>query len=215
MCPITLDIMKDPVIFVDGYTYDRIAIEEYLKKSGVSPMTRQPMTIEQAIPNRALKDQIDDFLAKKEASAKNQKPMAKNNLKDLMSQYDVDTKVHPSPDKIDIQVNPVVVYEDSLNWEPEWKKCYPEPLYDDMVDLMNFHRLAENEQLIYSSDVRKMNSYKWRQNWKVFITNLAYYLYRPKSMFTELYFKRFDALDIKGITKNFKTGSVQFVIHNS
>ena len=102
MCPITLDIMKDPVIFVDGYTYDRIAIAEYLKKSGVSPMTRQPMTIEQAIPNRALKDQIDEFLAKKEAAAKNPKPVAKNNLKDLMSQYDVDTKIHPLPDNIDI-----------------------------------------------------------------------------------------------------------------
>jgi len=35
--------MTDPVIFPDGYTYERSAIEEWLKKHANSPYTRQPM----------------------------------------------------------------------------------------------------------------------------------------------------------------------------
>lgn len=40
LCPITGDVMKDPVIAMDGYTYERTAIVEWLSRSGVSPMTR-------------------------------------------------------------------------------------------------------------------------------------------------------------------------------
>lgn len=42
-CPITGIVMTDPVIFPDGYTYERSAIEEWLKKHGNSPYTRQNM----------------------------------------------------------------------------------------------------------------------------------------------------------------------------
>jgi len=42
-CPITGVIMKDPVIFPDGYTYEKTAIEEWIKRHGNSPYTRQPM----------------------------------------------------------------------------------------------------------------------------------------------------------------------------
>ena len=39
-CPITGDLMKDPVIGIDGYTYEKEAIYEWLAKDQVSPMTR-------------------------------------------------------------------------------------------------------------------------------------------------------------------------------
>lgn len=42
-CPITGDIMTDPVIFPDGYTYEKKAIEEWLSKHHISPFTRAPM----------------------------------------------------------------------------------------------------------------------------------------------------------------------------
>jgi hypothetical protein len=48
--------MTDPVIFPDGYTYERSAIVEWLGKHHNSPYTRQRMEANQGIPNRVLKD---------------------------------------------------------------------------------------------------------------------------------------------------------------
>ena len=42
-CPITSDIMTDPVQGNDGHTYERSAIIEWLRRNPVSPQTRQPM----------------------------------------------------------------------------------------------------------------------------------------------------------------------------
>ena len=60
ICPITLDIMTDPVICADGYTYERNAILQL--RGSFSPMTRQPIDKLGLIPNRALKSCIDKFL---------------------------------------------------------------------------------------------------------------------------------------------------------
>lgn len=60
ICPITLDIMRDPVICEDGHTYEREVIES-LKKS-ISPITNQPINLKNLVPNRALKEIIDHYL---------------------------------------------------------------------------------------------------------------------------------------------------------
>lgn len=62
-CPLTCQLMIDPVIGSDGYTYERSAIETWLRTHPRSPMTRQPMTVDQLIPNRALKDTIEAAIA--------------------------------------------------------------------------------------------------------------------------------------------------------
>ena len=46
-CPITLDIFCDPVLAKDGYTYERKAIQDWIRNHGTSPMTREPLLIEQ------------------------------------------------------------------------------------------------------------------------------------------------------------------------
>ena len=69
-CPITMDLMEDPVTCEDGHTYERKAIEEYLKKNPISPKTRQPMNIKIIIPNRQLKTLIADFKFKQEPKLK-------------------------------------------------------------------------------------------------------------------------------------------------
>eukprot|EP01128_Nolandella_sp_AFSM9_P008725 TRINITY_DN5402_c0_g1_i1.p1 TRINITY_DN5402_c0_g1~~TRINITY_DN5402_c0_g1_i1.p1 ORF type:complete len:763 (-),score=155.00 TRINITY_DN5402_c0_g1_i1:7-2235(-) len=51
--------MVDPVIDPDGNSYERKAIEEWLGKNSVSPVTRNPLTVAELRPNRALKDSID------------------------------------------------------------------------------------------------------------------------------------------------------------
>ena len=62
ICPITLNIMKDPVIMSDGQTYERKAIEQALKESPLSPITKKPLSMKDALPNYALKSMIQKYL---------------------------------------------------------------------------------------------------------------------------------------------------------
>lgn len=64
LCPINLTIMKDPVIMPDGQTYERKAIEKALKISPLSPITKKPLSMEDATTNYALKSMIEKFLEK-------------------------------------------------------------------------------------------------------------------------------------------------------
>ena len=56
VCPIFLTRMVYPVIGLDGYTYEEHAIRKWLLKYGTSPQTRQPMSVDDLIPNRAIAD---------------------------------------------------------------------------------------------------------------------------------------------------------------
>ena len=42
-CPITRQVMTDPVLCDDGYFYEREAIEQWFQHHRTSPMTRQPI----------------------------------------------------------------------------------------------------------------------------------------------------------------------------
>eukprot|EP01129_Flabellula_baltica_P013675 TRINITY_DN639_c0_g1_i1.p1 TRINITY_DN639_c0_g1~~TRINITY_DN639_c0_g1_i1.p1 ORF type:complete len:692 (-),score=158.54 TRINITY_DN639_c0_g1_i1:21-2096(-) len=64
-CPISADIMRDPVIAQDGHTYERESITAWLEQNSSSPMTREAMDRSVLIPNRALKSQIEEYLAEK------------------------------------------------------------------------------------------------------------------------------------------------------
>jgi U-box domain len=59
LCPISYEVMRDPVVDSDGNSYEREEIEAWLKKHGTSPITRAPLTVEDLIPNRALRDLIE------------------------------------------------------------------------------------------------------------------------------------------------------------
>lgn len=61
-CPLTLQIMKDPVVDPEGNSYEREAIESWLLKEGSSPITRNPLNITDLIPNRALREAIEERL---------------------------------------------------------------------------------------------------------------------------------------------------------
>ncbi|XP_056145600.1 WD repeat, SAM and U-box domain-containing protein 1-like [Lampris incognitus] len=56
LCPITRELMKDPVIAADGYSYEREAIESWIRaKNRTSPMTNLPLQTTMVTPNRSLK----------------------------------------------------------------------------------------------------------------------------------------------------------------
>eukprot|EP00003_Mantamonas_plastica_P013665 TRINITY_DN2381_c0_g1_i6.p1 TRINITY_DN2381_c0_g1~~TRINITY_DN2381_c0_g1_i6.p1 ORF type:complete len:630 (+),score=229.86 TRINITY_DN2381_c0_g1_i6:1339-3228(+) len=58
LCPLTKQIMTDPVFCSDGYTYERRAILKWLKNKSYSPMTGNKMRHTVVIPNMNLKKQI-------------------------------------------------------------------------------------------------------------------------------------------------------------
>ena len=62
ICPITQDVMKDPVMLMDGHSYERKAIEDWLKRSSRSPMTNQSLPNTTLKENYALKSSIESFL---------------------------------------------------------------------------------------------------------------------------------------------------------
>ena len=55
VCPISMSLMRDPVVGTDGHTYERSAITAWLSSNPVSPMTREPMSLSQLKPNYALR----------------------------------------------------------------------------------------------------------------------------------------------------------------
>jgi len=55
VCPISLQLMVDPVIAADGHTYERANIEKWLSLKSTSPMTNLPLNPKVLIPNLALK----------------------------------------------------------------------------------------------------------------------------------------------------------------
>ncbi|XP_033733128.1 WD repeat, SAM and U-box domain-containing protein 1-like [Pecten maximus] len=63
LCPITRELMKDPVIAEDGYTYERAAITAWTSKGkDRSPMTNAILSTKQLTPNRSLKMLIQRHL---------------------------------------------------------------------------------------------------------------------------------------------------------
>ncbi|TDH67517.1 hypothetical protein CCR75_009647 [Bremia lactucae] len=62
-CPLSLELMDDPVTTPDGNTYDRIMIEQHLEINGCfDPLTRAPLMKSQLHPNRALKQLMELLL---------------------------------------------------------------------------------------------------------------------------------------------------------
>ncbi|XP_069328438.1 WD repeat, SAM and U-box domain-containing protein 1 isoform X5 [Eulemur rufifrons] len=63
VCPITRELMTDPVIASDGYSYEREAMENWIsKKKRTSPMTNLVLPSVVLTPNRTLKMAINRWL---------------------------------------------------------------------------------------------------------------------------------------------------------
>jgi len=64
MCPITLEIMKDPVIVVSGDSYERTAIEQWFYSNNTLPLSNVVINDKTLYPNRALKIFIEGWVAR-------------------------------------------------------------------------------------------------------------------------------------------------------
>ena len=61
MCPITCELMDDPVLAHDGHSYERVAILNWFRNKRTSPITNVPLPSCEVFPNYALKSQITRF----------------------------------------------------------------------------------------------------------------------------------------------------------
>lgn len=57
-CPLTGEIMKEPVMAMDNYSYESEAIKEWFKNNNISPVTGEKLSSTSLIPNKNLKGAI-------------------------------------------------------------------------------------------------------------------------------------------------------------
>ncbi|CAD7949138.1 unnamed protein product [Amoebophrya sp. A120] len=66
LCPISRELMADPVVAEDGQTYDRQSIQDWFSLGhSSSPVTREEISPNNLIPNRAVRSLIEDYCEKK------------------------------------------------------------------------------------------------------------------------------------------------------
>ena len=68
LCPIGLQLMRDPVIAADGHTYERAQIEQWIRVRGdgaVSPKTGFPLAHSNLVPNHTVKSLINSAVEAK------------------------------------------------------------------------------------------------------------------------------------------------------
>ena len=63
-CPITLSLIHVPVIDPEGYSYEKVAIENWIRCNGVSPVTRRTMSVDDLVPNRTLTALMEEEVGK-------------------------------------------------------------------------------------------------------------------------------------------------------
>lgn len=63
-CPITFEIMRDPVMTKYGHNFERSAIEQHLQTNKTCPLTRKPLDTDGVFSNLQLKEDIAEFLDK-------------------------------------------------------------------------------------------------------------------------------------------------------
>jgi len=62
VCPISFELMLDPVMCSDGHTYERAAIEDWLSSHTTSPKTNEELQTTALFPNHNLRAAIDEYL---------------------------------------------------------------------------------------------------------------------------------------------------------
>ena len=62
VCPITCEIIREPVVALDGFVYEKDAIESWFTQSNRSPTTNEPLDSIMTVPCHTLRSLIQDFV---------------------------------------------------------------------------------------------------------------------------------------------------------
>ena len=63
VCPLTLELMEDPVFTADGQVYERAPIERWLRLKNSSPLTGARLAHKELVPAISLRQLIQEFKA--------------------------------------------------------------------------------------------------------------------------------------------------------
>lgn len=74
ICPITHNIMDDPVTAADNKVYERKSIQRWLLRSNFSPLLNTPLPNKDLTSNAELKQQIEGFVREKEQASPSVQP---------------------------------------------------------------------------------------------------------------------------------------------
>ena len=58
-CPLTGQVMQDPVTAPSGRSYERVAVEGYIAAHGTEPFSETALAVSQLVPNAALRKMIE------------------------------------------------------------------------------------------------------------------------------------------------------------
>ncbi len=100
ICPISHEIMKDPVICSDGITYDRENITRWLETHDTSPKTNAHLISKSLIPNYALKLGIENHLATTSAATASTASTVVQNGSSKRKHDDTKTEDDESPEEV-------------------------------------------------------------------------------------------------------------------
>jgi hypothetical protein len=64
LCPITMELMTDPVILEDGHVYEKIAIKKWFETRATSPLTKRIVNRHILISCHIMRSTIQDFIKK-------------------------------------------------------------------------------------------------------------------------------------------------------
>ena len=62
LCPITRELMNDPVVTPSMHRFERKAIEDWIRRNGTCPITRDPLRLDQLRPDRDVKSAIEGYI---------------------------------------------------------------------------------------------------------------------------------------------------------
>ena len=68
LCPITGEIMRDPVTTCDGHAFERAAIERWLQSHRTSPMTGMRLESTQLVPAISLRQLIEGAMRRRDGT---------------------------------------------------------------------------------------------------------------------------------------------------
>ena len=152
-CLITGEIMKDPVMDPEGNTYERSAIEDWLGRNPTSPITRASLTKDQLIPNRAVKDAIEEHLKGPQPMKIDSDDISEINTQEL----DKTTKIELSAMKLNDKKNivSIKILPPNLNTSLIGSGSEPEPepesggsgLISSLMSIVSPAKLVAQKQL--------------------------------------------------------------------
>ena len=62
VCPLTLDVMNDPIMTKYGQSYERSALLEWLQSGhGVCPLSRRPLHLQDIVTNHGLRMKVEEW----------------------------------------------------------------------------------------------------------------------------------------------------------